>query len=82
MWLQWVFFFGRYHIAVTYQKNTAYKMYVNGQVVGTLTSVKDALRTFPKATSPIAANLGCQSEHSNNLDGLFRDFRVYNRTLT
>lgn len=72
----------RYHIAVTYQKNKAYKMYVNGQTVATLTTVTDALRTFPRVASPSTAHLGCQAESSNNLRGLFRDFRVYNRTLT
>jgi hypothetical protein len=75
-------FFGRYHIAVTYQKSTAYKMYINGQTVATLTTVTDALRTFPRVASPSTANLGCRAENSNNLKGLFRDFRVYNRTLT
>lgn len=56
-------------------------MYINGVVAATVTTVNDALRTFT-AGSPTAAHLGCRSEFSNNLRGLFRDFRVYNRSLT
>lgn len=71
----------RYHYAITYQRGKAYKMYINGQVAATLTTVNDALRTFTAGSLP-EAHLGCETKFTYNLQGLFRDFRVYNRTLT
>lgn len=56
-------------------------MYINGQVAATLTTVNDALRTFTAGSLP-EAHLGCETKFTYNLQGLFRDFRVYNRTLT
>jgi hypothetical protein len=57
-------------------------MYINGQLITSLTTVNDALRTFPTAASPSIAHIGCESPGTRQSLGLFRDFRVYNRTLT
>jgi hypothetical protein len=71
----------RYHYAVTYTRRKAYRMYVDGSLSATLVSAEDPLRKFVSG-SPTRAHIGCQGGTINHLRGYFRDFRVYNRTLT
>jgi hypothetical protein len=71
----------RYHYAVTYQRRKAYRMYMDGSLITTLVSAEDPLRRFVSG-SPTQAHIGCAGGSSYHLKGYFRDFRVYNRTLT
>jgi hypothetical protein len=74
----------RGHICVTYHYLKSYKIYVNGQLGGTQTTVNDALSSVVDSptASPRDSFMGTRRIGTNPLKGYFRDFRVYSRVLT